>query len=118
MKIDKTKKIKQIDGKSDYLIPRQGLDKDEKPTVDMVPVSLEDILLGVLTNPAGVTEDMTGRDKVARVVLAERIFKASKTVEISADEVSMLKTLIGDLCRDPMLVTGARRILGIPDEEK
>ena len=118
MKIDKTRKIKQIDGKSDKLIPQQRLDDEGKPTVDMVTISMEEILLGVLTNPAGVTEETTGREIVGRVVLSERIFKAKKMVEVSEEEVKMLKTLIERLCRDPILMTGARRILGIPDEEE
>ncbi len=91
MKIDFTQEIKALDGSS---LPYQ----QEKGTL------LKNIACDILLAQLPEERDLSGEEKCKRFVLATRIFSNPKKIDLTIEEVAMIKKLIGRAY--PPLVVG------------
>lgn len=128
MKVDMNYKFKEIDGS----VAKErvtDVDKEGNPKRDIQgfpllktgkPRTLRSICIRVLSNPPSSGIDkMTGREKEVRAednikyaVLAERIHKSNSLVDLSAEEIVVLKDFINkSYNKSPLLIKQAYDIL-------
>ena len=102
--------------KIDFSTPILGLDNeqvvenDEAVTLGTLAIGA---LLQLLPGLDGRPENLSATDKVHHAVLAQSIFQASAPIEVSVDDVSLLKTRIGQAFM-PLAVMRAFEILDPP----
>lgn len=119
MKIDINYQFKNLDGKP---IPQNiGDPKKKKP-----PFTLRSACINVLTVPPQETDERTGRIKessaehnIMLTELAREIYSSNGIIELSADDVKLLKDYINKRYnQSPSIVTQAYEILDPTDAEK
>lgn len=110
MKIDFNYQFKTLDGK---VIPERPdeeiVDKDGKKTTKKYPPFTlrkvcENVLLAPETGENGEVKEMSGEEKAKRYGLAKRIYTGKVLVDLQAEEIVLLKKLIGKIY--PTLTTG------------
>ncbi|WP_156419250.1 hypothetical protein [Aureimonas sp. AU12] len=72
-----------------------------------VPATVGDIAIEALTSPKienGQPQTMTGIDHVKAYSLAQRIFEATDDVELTVEEVMLIKTRVSEHYVQPLLV--------------
>lgn len=90
MKIALNQKLKDFDG--EVLITEKLVGKETKKT----PLTIAEVVINSLTANFGDEKDLTGDEKVKRFILAQKIHrKKDGTAEITIDEASMVKKLVG-----------------------
>ena len=95
MKVDLTKKIRNLEGDAFEEIKTEG-DKRTK-----VKVTLKDICVNALQSN---DDKIDGNEKMKRFLFAEKLHKANK-IDLTVDEVVKLKELIGKIY--PIAYVGA-----------
>lgn len=133
MKIDIIYKFKTIEGKvSKEMVIDE--DKEGNPKKDDrgrplfkrgPPFTLRSACLNVLINPPVDIDPRTQRekeisaeDKLKWADLAQRIYKAKDLVELSADEIVLLKEFINKRYRNPLTVSQAHAVLDPTSDKK
>jgi hypothetical protein len=132
MNIDFNYTFKKLDGKIEKELTVEE-DKEGNPKRDSdgkallklgKPFTLRGACLNVLTNPPLDIDPRTNRerpvsaeDKLIWADLAQRIFKCNGLLDVSADEVVLLKKFINKRYRNPLTVKQAYDILD-PHGEK
>lgn len=103
MKINFSQEIKTIEGDT-LLRPKQVGDK-----IEQVPALLKWAVVEALLAPQQ-SEDLTGEQKAQRYELALKIQAAEGELEVSVDDVSLIKSLT-DAQFTPLVVGQVRRML-------
>lgn len=134
MKIDVNYKFLNIRGK----VQRESefeKDKDDLPIKDKFgnlipklgsPFTLRSACLNVLVNPPQEINERTGRPteqsaehNIMLVELAREIYKSNGLIDLSADDVKLLKDYINKRYnQNPLIITQAYEILDPTDAEK
>lgn len=75
-----------------------------EPLVDgPEPILLRDILVNALNAPDNKTNP-DGKEKQRRYHLAQKIWGALEPIDLSVDDLSLLKTLVANVYPSPMIV--------------
>ena len=123
MKIDFGYQFKELDGK---IIPEQPPemvknDKGEMEEKKYPPFTLRKACTNVLVmrevDAQGRPKEMTGKQKVERYELAKKIHNSTGLVDLQAEEIALLKELIGRIF-PPITVGQAFEILDPHSEKK
>ena len=122
MKIDFNYKFVNFDGSTiperpdePEIVDGEPVIKDGKPIMKKSPpFTLRTACVNVLTmrevDDRGKAKEITGKDKVKRYELAKRIYHAKELVDLQAEEISLLKELVGRIY-PPITVGQAFEIL-------
>ncbi len=97
--IDFSSPITQLDG-------QPFIDKDGKPIHTTLAIVAENALLASYQDE----QNLSGEDKVKRFVLAHKIHDDEKNVELTADEITLIKKLIAK-SYNPLITGESWRIL-------
>ena len=126
MKVDMNYKFKEIDGK---VVMERVVDEHEdgNPKRDAQgfplmklgkPFTLRAACLSVLTSPPTDTDKRTNQpkeiaveEKLKMADLAQRIYKSNSLIDLTADEIVLLKDYINKRYRSPLTVKQAYDIL-------
>ncbi len=123
MKIDFNRQFKELDGK---VIPEQppGMVKNDKGEMEekkYPPFTLRKACTNVLVmgerDAQGRPKEMTGKQKVERYELAKKIHNSTGLVDLQAEEITLLKELIGRIY-PPITVGQSFEILDPHSEKK
>jgi hypothetical protein len=57
-------------------------------------IYFKDVVLGILLN--GKIEGVSAKEKMERYILAQKIFRAQTYLDVSVEQVALIKKLIGD----------------------
>lgn len=116
---DLGKVFKTLDGRNMTI----NIMEDEKGSLGGQKVMKKDLTLReVITNsllappPQGQRDQMEGAEKARRYYLAMEIHKANKQVELSVDDIKLIKDEIGRVY-PPLIVGQAYEILDPPKEK-
>lgn len=110
MKIDFNHQFKTLGGE---VIPERPdeeiVDKDGKKTIKKYPPFTlkkvcENVLLAPETDKNGEVKEMSGEEKAKRYGLAKRIYTGTGLVDLQAEEIVLLKGLVGRMY--PTLTVG------------
>jgi len=122
MKIDVNYKIVTLDGKIiPDLPPGTPPLTDDKEIKKYPPFTLRTACVNVLImqerNEQGRAKEITAKEKVERYELAKKIHKCEGLVDLQAEEIALLKKLIG-AAYPPLTVGQAFEILDPHSEKK
>lgn len=117
MKVYFTKIFSSYDGSPIYM--EQSVDgRTSQPVLDMdgekIPLTLRLAAIEVL----GPMANMPGEEKCRRDRLAERIYNATQSIDITKDEADLLKKLINQVYPHPRIVRQAWDLLSGDEEQK
>ena len=131
MKVDVNYKFKDLDGK---IIKERIIDEDEKgnPKRDAQnfpllkngnPFTLRKICTQALLDSSvdpktGKPEQLSADDKLKRWGIAQRIHASNSTIDLSAEEIVLLKELINKKYPSPLTVAQAYEALDPTGEDK
>lgn len=134
MKIDMNKRFKTLEGKdqreTEFEKDEQGnpkRDKNGNPIPKLgTPFTLRSACLNVLIYPPTDSDARTGRPteqkaehNIMLTELAREIYKSNGLIELSADDIKLLKDYINKRYnQNPLIVTQAYEILDPTDVEK
>lgn len=110
MKIDFNYQFKTLDGEVIRERPDEEIvDKDGKKTTKKFPPFTlrkvcENVLLAPNTDEAGEPKEINGEEKAKRYDLAKRLYAGIGLVDLRAEEIALLKELIGKMY--PTLTSG------------
>lgn len=92
MKIDVSQPLKSLKG--------EPIQERKSPT-EVVVLKLSHIMIEALLRP---DEKASGMDKMHRFDFAQKVYKAEGIMEISAEDIVMLKVLINARFSEPLIV--------------
>lgn len=123
MKIDFNKKFTELDG---TIIPESPPTMEKNDNGEMVekkypPFTLRKACTNVLVmrqaDERGREKQLTGKEKVERYELAKKIHNSTGLVDLEAEEIALLKKLIGEIY-PPITVGQSFEILDPHSEKK
>lgn len=110
MKRNFNQPLKYFDGKTLVRTEPAGTDEAGNPVSAHVPITLKssaiDALLAVVEDERG----LAGTEKQKRCALSQRIYESDAEIDITSEELALVKTLIGKV-HPPLLVGLAWKIL-------
>lgn len=99
-----------LDGKPLVEATKTGTDEAGKDIIEQRPITLAGIAVNALLAQHEDERALPGADKVKRYKLAQKIHDAAGEMDVTAEDVALLKTLIGKTY-PPLLVGLAWQIL-------
>lgn len=99
-----------LDGKPLVEAVKTGTDETGKDIIEQRPITLAGIAVNALLAQHEDERALAGADKVKRYKLAQKIHDAAGEMDVTAEDVALLKTLIGKTY-PPLLVGLAWQIL-------
>jgi hypothetical protein len=116
MEVDFTRVFENYDG---TCIPlERAANGGSQPVLDENGERIDLTLRLVAIEVLGPVEKMSGQEKCRRDRLAERIFRATESIEVSKDEAELLKRLIDKWYAHPRIVRQAWDLLTPTKKEK
>jgi len=109
MELNLNQALKNLDG-TDIISPPEKDEKKGKPF--LLKTACANALLGAYRGE----ENLSGADKTKRYHLATEIFKSNGAVDLSIDDIKLLKDLIAKMA-SPLIVGQAFDILDPPKKE-
>lgn len=111
MKVDFSKPLKGLDGEP-LRVPAESGEGLEVMTLGLMSINV--LLTTLIDQRTGQVETVSPADKVRFAKLAQDIYGSTKPIDISVDDVSLLKERIGR-AGSPLAVARAWEILDPPE---
>ena len=109
MELDLNQVLKSLNG-SDITSPPEEGGEERKPFL------MRTVCINALLEPRPEDKNLTGEKKVKRYHLAMEIYKTKGKIDLSIDDIKLLKDLIGKM-PSPLIVGQAFNILDPPKKE-
>lgn len=104
--VDFNVQLKEMD--SSGAVDCNKVDQRQGACLEVVPLTLKRLVVAALDSPDANTPAM---EKLRRGMLAQRVYRAEKAVELTAEEVQLVKDLIAKLNVKPSLIFQAYELL-------